>query len=106
LLLEDEVKELVEKILKALEWEGEYYQISGIQKNGTLKLCHKVMDFISSLPPDEVEDLTEDVGFKWDTYHQDTLNKPYSDFDDLQDDLDDDDDFDEDDYDVEVIYKK
>jgi GTPase len=106
LLLEDEVETLVKKILSELEWDGVYHQISGIQKQGTMQLCHKAMDYISTLPIDIIEELPEEVGFKWDTYHKESMDNKYDNFDDLQDDLDDDDDFDEDDYDVEVIYKK
>ena len=106
LLLEDEVAEITQRILQELDWHDEYHFISGIQKQGTMELCHKAMEFISTLPEEVIEELQEDVGFKWDTYHKDAVEPRYSNYDDLQDDLDDDDDFDEDDYDVEVIYKK
>lgn len=102
LLLEEEVEELIANILQELDWQGEYHQISGIQQLGTMELCHKAMDFIANLPPEEIEQKPEEIGFTWETSHRDN----YDNFDDLQDDLDDDDDFDEDDYDVEVIYRK
>ncbi len=60
------------------------------------------MDFIETLPAiEETKEEAEDVEFKWDTYHRNTLEA----HDDLGDDLDDDD-WDEDDYDVEVEYRK
>jgi GTP-binding protein len=98
LMLEEEVSELCEKIVAALGWQDSYYSISAVQKLGTQELCYKAMDFIDSLPP-ELEDNTadEEVGFKWDTYHKDTIEQHID---------DDDDDFDDDDYDVEVIYQK
>jgi GTPase len=66
LLLEDEVEDLIAHILKELDWQGEYYQISGIQKLGTLDLCRKVMDYIDTLPAEvEAPLLTEETGFKW-----------------------------------------
>jgi len=98
LMLEEEVSQLCEKIVAALDWQENYYCISAVQKRGTQELCHKAMDFIESLPP-ELEDNKpdEDVGFKWDSYHKEALEQHVD---------DDDDDFDDDDYDVEVIYQK
>jgi GTP-binding protein len=97
LMLEEEVTQLCEKIVAALDWQDNYYCISAVQKRGTQALCHKAMDFIESLPP-ELEDnkADEEIGFKWDSYHKDTIEQH----------VDDDDDFDDDDYDVEVIYQK
>jgi GTP-binding protein len=99
LMLEDEVGELCEKIVAALDFQGDYHRISAVQKKGTDDLCRKAMDFIDALPP-EVEDNKQDdeVGFKWDNYQQETAE-------DYEED-DDDDDFDDDDYDVEVVYQK
>jgi len=55
--LEDELKETCLRNPKSLRVvEGELtIKISGIQKNGTFfkNSAHKVMDFISSLPPEE-----------------------------------------------------
>ena len=106
LLLDDEVSEITQRILEELDWHDKYHFISGIQNQGTMELCHKAMEFISTLPVEEIVEQQEEVGFKWDTYHRDSVDQRYTNYDDLQDDLDDDDDFDEDDYDVEVIYKK
>jgi GTP-binding protein len=60
-------------------------------------LCMKAMDFIEALPVEvEPEIKDEETGFKWDTYHKDTIEGAY------------DDDFDDDDDDsgVEVVYTK
>jgi GTP-binding protein len=97
LMLEDEVNELCQQIADALEWQGEYFQISAFQKVGTLALCMKSMDFIEAMPEEiEPEIVDEVVGFKWDTYHKDTIEDAYDD-----DDFDDDDDSG-----VEVVYTK
>lgn len=100
LLLEEEVEELVERITKELEWDGRVYHISAFQKLNTDELCNEVMKFIEDMPVEEVEEETdEEVNFKWDSYHKNTLADA-----DVED--DDDDDWDEDDYDVEVEYRK
>jgi GTP-binding protein len=103
LMLEDEATELCAKIASALDWQGDYFSISAVQKRGTDVLCHKVMDFIESLPPELEDNLpnTDEVGFKWDTYHEEVIENHVDESDD-----DDDDDFDDDDYDVEVVYQK
>ncbi len=91
LLLPEEVEELTAKISAELGWEGDYYQISAFQKLETQTLCRKVMDFIQSLPAEEEEvEEEEEVDFKWDTYHKNTLEQV--DFDDDDDDWDDEDD--------------
>lgn len=101
LMFEDEAKEITDRIIEALDWQGPVHGISAFNKMGTESLCNQVMDFIETLPAVEEEVSPEDktVEFKWDTYHQETVN-------DLDDDLDDDEDWDEDDYDVEVEYRR
>lgn len=100
LLLEDEVDEVCQRIIDALEFNGETRRISAFSKIGTDDLCHDVMKFIESLPPEiEDEDPADTVEFKWDDYHNEVING------DLEDDLDDED-WDEDDYDVEVEYRQ
>ncbi|GAB5382699.1 MAG: Obg family GTPase CgtA [Aliiglaciecola sp.] len=101
LLLEDEAEEVCQRILEALDWQGPHFQISAFQKQNTDELCREVMDFIETLPNemDEAGDSTEEVDFKWDTYHSNTQN-------DQVDDWDDEDDDDDDDYDVEVVYTR
>ncbi|WP_421133507.1 Obg family GTPase CgtA [Alteromonas sp. A079] len=103
LLLEEEAKEICDKIVEELEWEGPVYQISAFQKLGLDPLCRSIMDYLETLPSElETEDEEKEVEFKWDTYHRNTLEA----HDDLQDDLDDDEDWDEDDYDVDVEYRR
>ncbi|MGB1262786.1 MAG: Obg family GTPase CgtA [Cognaticolwellia sp.] len=100
LLLEEEAKEITDRIIDGLGWEGEVRTISAFNRTGTEDLCQGVMSFIEALPPEQEETPVDgkSVEFKWDTYHEDAMA-------DLQDDLDDDD-WDEDDYDVEVEYRK
>lgn len=100
LMLEEEAKEVTDRIIEGLGWEGEVRSISAFNKMGTDDLCQGVMNFIESLPVEEEETPVDGktVEFKWDTYHEDAMA-------DLEDDLDDED-WDEDDYDVEVEYKR
>ncbi|MGB1197852.1 MAG: Obg family GTPase CgtA [Thalassotalea sp.] len=101
LMFEDEAKEITDRIIEALDWQGPVHSISAFNKLGTEALSNEVMDFIETLPDVEDELSPEDktVEFKWDTYHQDAVSE-------LEDDLDDDEDWDEDDYDVEVEYRR
>ncbi|MCV2884599.1 Obg family GTPase CgtA [Aestuariibacter sp. AA17] len=103
LLLEEEVEEITSRIIEGLEWNGPVFQISAFQKENTDALCHEVMQFIEELPIDEQAEVEEEVEFKWDTYHQETIAAHQH--VELDDD-DDDDDWDDDDYDVEVIYTR
>lgn len=100
-MFEDEAKEITDRIIEALDWQGPVLSISAFNKMGTDTLCTQVMDFIETLPAveDEVSPEDKTVEFKWDTYHQDAVSG-------LEDDLDDDEDWDEDDYDVEVEYRR
>ncbi len=100
LMLEEEAKEVTERIIEGLGWDGEVRSISAFNRTGTEDLCQGVMSFIEALPPEEEETPVDGktVEFKWDTYHEDAMA-------DLTDDLDDED-WDEDDYDVEVEYKR
>lgn len=102
LLLEEELQERVDSIVKEMGWEGDVYTISAYTREGTKELAEKLYDFISSLPAEEQQqDPDADVEFKWDNYHQDSLEDLNEDYDDEFDD-----DFDDDDYDVEVIYQR
>lgn len=100
LMLEEEAKEVTERIIEGLGWDGEVRSISAFNRTGTEDLCQGVMSFIEALPPEEEETPIDGktVEFKWDSYHEDAMA-------DLTDDLDDED-WDEDDYDVEVEYKR
>ncbi|MDF2176773.1 Obg family GTPase CgtA [Aliiglaciecola sp. CAU 1673] len=109
LLLEDELQEVIDKVLAELEWEGPYFQISAIQRQGTDKVCREIMTFIDALPaPTEEELEAEKPEFKWDTKRQ--VEDAADDWDDIDENYDedfDDDDWDEDDDDgVEVIYRR
>ena len=101
LVLEEEAKEITDRILAGLGWEGEVHSISAVNRLGTKDLTQKVMTFIEELPPEEEEVIDgKTVEFKWDTYHEETIAAHAAD-----DDLDDED-WDEDDYDVEVEYRQ
>ncbi|WP_100656254.1 Obg family GTPase CgtA [Alteromonas flava] len=87
LLLPEEAEELTARVAKELGWEGDYYQISAFQKLETQSLCRHVMDFLQSLPSEEVvAESEEEVEFKWDTYHKNTLEQADWDDDDEDDD--------------------
>ena len=101
LMLEEELQERIDHIVKELEWDGDVYTISAYNREGTAELALKLLDFIDSLPPEEEVDADAEVEFKWDNYHQNANDSINEDFDD-----DFDDDFDEDDYDVEIIYQR
>ncbi|ABZ75482.1 GTP-binding protein Obg/CgtA [Shewanella halifaxensis HAW-EB4] len=101
LMLEEELQERIDHIVKELEWDGDVYTISAYNREGTAELAVKLLDFIASLPPEEEVDADAEVEFKWDNYHQSANESVNEDFDD-----DFDDDFDEDDYDVEIIYQR
>jgi len=91
LLLEEEAQELKQEIVSALNWEGPTFSISAFNKMGTDELTQELMSFIETLPADlDEETETEEVEFKWDTYHQDAIADAEDDFDDLDDDEDDD----------------
>jgi GTP-binding protein len=100
LLLEEEAKEITDRVIEGLGWTGEVRSISAVNRTGTDDLCQGVMGFIEALPPEEEAAPVDGkaVEFKWDTYHEDTIAE-------LEDDLDDED-WDEDEYDVEVEYRK
>jgi len=102
LLLEEEAKEITDRIVSELDWQDKVFSISAFAKMGTKELTEELMTFIESLPDVEVElsDEEKAVEFKWDAYHQEALSE-FDEGDEL-----DDDDWDEDDYDVEVEYRQ
>jgi len=102
LLLEEEAKEVTDRIVSELDWQDRVFSISASSKVGTKELTEELMTFIDTLPDVEVElsDEEKAVEFKWDAYHQEVLSE-VDDGDEL-----DDDDWDEDDYDVEVEYRQ
>ncbi|TQV76821.1 Obg family GTPase CgtA [Aliikangiella marina] len=61
LLLEDEVEEAKNRILEALDWQGPYYVISGLESQGTKKLCFDILEHIES-EKDKAEKDKEETG--------------------------------------------
>ena len=99
LVLEDELEEIKQKVISAIDWDGPVYQVSAASRTHTEALCQDIQAYLDQLPKEAPkEQLLDPVQFKWDDYHADAMN--------LADDLDDDDDFDDDDYEVEVIYRR
>jgi len=96
LMLEDEADERIQEILDALAWEGKYYKISAVNKQGTVELCRDLAEFMETLPRAE-EEISEEqkVEFMWDDYHKDAMagrNVVTEDDDDDWDDWDDEED--------------
>ncbi len=91
LLLEEEANELCEKIANQMGWEDDYYQMSAFHKLGSMEICQDIMHFLDNLPPEEVsEEEDEEVGFKWDNYHESARNEAEESKDESDDDEDDD----------------
>lgn len=101
LLLEEEQDEICNRIAEELGEETHVYRISAVAKLNTQPLVRDLMTLIESMPRDKFaeETKTEEVEFKWDTYHKEAKGKAHDDDDDW-------DDWDEDDYDVEVVYQR
>ena len=93
LMPEEEAQEKIQEIIDALGWEGEYFQISAVNKLGTKELCYKLADFMENLPREE-EEVTEEekVDFMWDDYHKDAMSGKDVVTDDDWDDWDDEED--------------
>lgn len=74
LMPEEEADQIIANVLDALDWEGEYFKISAINKKGTKELCLKLAEFMETLPA-EVEEISEEdkVDFMWDDYHKDAM---------------------------------
>jgi len=100
LLLEDEVEEVANRVIEALEWDGPVHYISAYAKLNLDQLSLDILSALELMPRETQEQVGEEVEFKWDTYHEQTIAE-YED-----DDFDDDDDDDDDDYGVEVIYQR
>lgn len=85
LMLEDEVDEVCQRVIDALEWDGPVYKISAFQKTNLELLCHDVMNFIETLPAPSEQEIEEPaVEFKWDNSHQEAFD-PIDDDDDEDD---------------------
>lgn len=101
LVLEDELEEIQQRVVEALEWTGAVYHVSAASRTNTDALCREIRTYLDQLPKEVVVEAQVDpVQFKWDDYHNDVLNVA-DDFED--DDFDEDDD---EDYGVEVIYRR
>lgn len=98
LLLDEEVQEKVDELVKMLDWDGPVFQIAALEGRGSDALCREVMSYLESIPVADTEqhEETDPVEFMWDTYHDEVL----------EEEMDDEDDDDDDDHDVEVIYQK
>lgn len=100
LVMEDELEEIMQKVITAIDWDGPTYQVSAASRTNTEALCRDIQAYLDLLPKEKpTEQLLDPVAFKWDDYHNDTIARA--------DEIDDEDeDFDDDDYDVEVIYQR
>ncbi|EGR1045436.1 GTP1/Obg family protein [Vibrio cholerae] len=74
LMSEEEADEIIQNIIDALAWEGDYFKISAVNRQGTKELCMKLAEFMDTLPR-EAEEKTEaeKVDFTWDYNHKDGL---------------------------------
>jgi Predicted GTPase len=77
LMLEEEAEEVIKRVMEALEWEGEVFRISAINKEGTAPICYKVAEYLESLPKEQLAQTAapETVEFMWDDYHKEQLAK-------------------------------
>lgn len=101
LVLEDELDEIQQRVVAALEWTGPVHHVSAASRTNTDTLCREIRTYLDQLPKEVAPEVHVDpVQFKWDDYHNDVMNV-VDDFDD--DDFDEDDD---EDYGVEVIYRR
>ncbi|PHM45192.1 GTPase ObgE [Xenorhabdus mauleonii] len=101
----EEAKQRAKAIADELGWEGDYYMISAVNRQGVKELCWDIMEFMKAQPRSQEtseEAQPEKVEFMWDDYHKEQLEQSSEDEDD-----DWDDDWDEgDDEGVEFIYKR
>ncbi len=104
LMPEEEADAIIQSVLDALDWQGEYFKISAVNKQGTKELCTKLADFMESLPrQQDAEAAEEKVEFMWDDYHKQAMSGQDVITEDGWDEWDDDWDDDDDD-DGHVIY--
>ncbi|MFT5161681.1 MAG: GTP-binding protein [Alteromonadaceae bacterium] len=95
LLLDEEVEAISNRVIEALEWEGPCHKISASSKLNTTELCREVLSALDEMPRAMGLEEKVNVEFKWDDYHNETIESHVNKDDDL----------DEDDYDVEVVYQ-
>ena len=101
LVLEDELEEIQQRVVEALDWTGAVYHVSAASRTNTDALCREIRTYLDQLPKEVViEAQVDPVQFKWDDYHNDVLH--------VADDFDDEDfgEDDDEDYGVEVIYRR
>ncbi|MGO1247074.1 MAG: Obg family GTPase CgtA [Oceanisphaera sp.] len=103
LVLEEEAEAIIERVIKHLDWQGPVFRINAISKDGTQELTEALMDFLEANPrtQQELEAAREPVNFKWDEYHENTLNDQLE----LADD-EDDDDWDDEEDDGHLVYTR
>jgi GTP-binding protein len=105
LMLEEEADVVIQSILDALDWHGEYFKISAVNRQGTQDLCSKLADFMESLPKQrETQVEKEKIEFMWDDYHKEAMTGQNVITEDGWDDFDGDWDDDDDEDDGHVIY--
>lgn len=90
LLQKDHAVQQAREIASALGWQGDYYLISAVSREGVLALCQDVMKFIIEHPVvvNEPQDVSDSRGFLWDEDH--CQQPAQSDTQDNDDDRDDD----------------
>lgn len=64
LLPEDEAKARCEQIIRDLAWTGPVFTIAAINKTGTEAVCWSIMDYLETMPKDELPE--EKPEFIWD----------------------------------------
>ncbi|ART79941.1 Obg family GTPase CgtA [Oceanisphaera avium] len=105
LVLEEEGDAIIEQVIERLDWQGPVFRINAISKEGTKAVTEALMEFLDEHPrtQQELEDAREPVNFKWDDYHEATLQEHAA---PLVDDEDDDEDWDDEEDDGHVIYTR
>ena len=76
LVLEDEAEETIQRVVDAIDWQGEVFRIAAASKTGTKELALAIMNQIETMPRPKMEMPVEDdgnVGFMWDEYHKDQI---------------------------------
>ncbi|MBO1518047.1 Obg family GTPase CgtA [Oceanisphaera pacifica] len=103
LVLEEEAEAIIARVIEHLDWQGPVFRINAISKEGTQALTEALMDFLEANPrtEQELEAAREPVNFKWDEYHESTLNEQSA----VEDD-EDDDDWDDEEDDGHVVYTR
>ncbi|QFI39085.1 Obg family GTPase CgtA [Moritella marina ATCC 15381] len=99
LVLDDEAQETIQRVVAAINWEGEVHTMSASSGVGTKDLVRAIMEQIEAMPRPKIEMPVEDdgdIGFLWDEYHKDQIANhaviEESDDDDDWDDWDEEDD--------------